>query len=203
VTDRALTSTQLDLRTVTAAEVPIRRTFSAADLRSGAGGDADDLRILGDVQFDGVLQKKDLRFRLKGRVQARLELTCGRCAEPFALPVDTEVDLTYVPQPSASTGSHTSAHAKAADAEIELSDEDLTTAYYRDHVLDFAEMLREQFYLALPMRPLCREDCKGLCPHCGTNLNTAPCACDVRWQDPRLAALQSLLENAGRPENKS
>jgi uncharacterized protein len=189
VTDRALTSTQLDLRTVTAAEIPIRRTFTPADLRSP---ETDDVRLLGDVTFDGVLQKKDHRFRLKGRVQATLEQTCGRCAEPFAWPVDAEIDLTYVPQPEHATPT---GHGTRADAEIELNEEDLTTAYYRDHVLDLGEMLREQFYLAMPMRPLCKEDCQGLCPHCGTNLNVATCNCDVRWQDPRLAGLQSLLRN--------
>ncbi len=187
------------MRTVNAAEVPIHRAFTPEELRLGV--DPDDLRILGDVRFDGVLQKKDQRFRLKGRVQATLELTCGRCAEPFQLPIDTEVDLTYVPQSAAQSSFHGGgAHAKGSDPEVELNDEDLTTAYYRDHVLDLAEMLREQFYLAMPMRPLCREDCKGLCPHCGTNLNTATCSCDVRWQDPRLSGLQSLL-NAGRPDD--
>jgi uncharacterized protein len=197
---------------VTAAEVPIRRTFAPEDLRSVPTSDnasdaatlsdteAEDLRIIGPVTFDGVLQKKDQRFRLKGRIKAALELACGRCAEMFQLPIDTEVDLTYVPQPSAQPQSH-AGHAKGTD-EIELQDEDLTTAYYRDHVLDLAEMLREQFYLAMPMRPLCREDCKGLCPHCGTNLNTATCDCDVRWQDPRLAGLQSLLRGAERAEDK-
>lgn len=194
MTDRALTSTQLDLRTVTAAEVPIHRALTAEDLRSSV--DPEDLHLHGDVRFDGVLQKKDQRFRLKGRVQATLELTCGRCAEPFQLPIDTEVDLTYVPQPSETVATT----RKGSEPEVELTDEDLTTAYYRDHVLDLAEMLREQFYLAMPMRPLCREDCKGLCPHCGTNLNTATCTCEVRWQDPRLAGLQSLL-NAGRTDD--
>jgi uncharacterized protein len=188
---------------VTAAEVPIRRTFTPEALRAAPDPDREDapedLRIIGGVTFDGVLQKKDQRFRLKGHVRATLALTCGRCAEPFELPVDTEIDLTYVPQPQAQPSGHVS--AKAVDPEIELSAEDLTTAYYRDHVLDFAEMLREQFYLALPMRPLCREDCKGLCPHCGTNLNIATCDCDVRWQDPRLAGLQSLLRSPGRSED--
>jgi uncharacterized protein len=184
VTDRALTSTQLDLRTVTASEIPIRRTFTPAELRAA---DTDDVKLLGDVRFDGVLQKKDHRFRLKGRMQATLELTCGRCAEPFPWPVDAEIDLTYIPQPTGTPDPR--------DPDVELSEEDLTTAYYRDHVLDLGEMLREQFYLAMPMRPLCRDDCKGLCPHCGTNLNVATCDCDVRWQDPRLAGLQSLLKD--------
>ena len=58
--------------------------------------------------------------------------------------------------------------------------------------------MREQFYLALPMKPLCREDCKGLCPQCGTNLNTGTCECRPEWEDPRLAALKALIQN-GRP----
>lgn len=182
---------------MTAAEVPLRRTFTPVELRSAP--EPDDLRIVGDVSFDGVLQKKDQRFRLKGRVRATMELSCGRCTEPFEQPIDTEVDLTYVPQPQTPAAGH--AHAKAVDPDLELTGEDLTTAYYRDHVLDLAEMLREQFYLAMPMRPLCQEDCKGLCPHCGTNLNTATCDCDVRWQDPRLAGLQSLLRSPGRSED--
>ena len=99
------------------------------------------------------------------------------------LPIDTQVDLTYVPHPS-----------QAAEDEVELSQDDLTTAFYRDQTLDLAEMVREQFYLALPMRPLCREECKGLCPQCGTNLNQGTCACDVRWEDPRLAGLRTLLK---------
>ena len=52
--------------------------------------------------------------------------------------------------------------------------------------------MREQFYLALPMKPLCRDACKGLCPHCGTNLNASSCDCAPAWQDPRLAALREL-----------
>ena len=52
--------------------------------------------------------------------------------------------------------------------------------------------MREQFYLALPMKPLCGDDCKGLCPVCGTNLNRGTCDCKRDWEDPRLAALKTL-----------
>jgi uncharacterized protein len=172
---------------VTTAEIPLRRTFVAADLVA----DGDEVRPVGETRFEGVLQKRDQRFRLKGRLQATLELSCARCAEPFAWPVEAEVDLTYLPQPSAT--------AKPADPDLELSDEDLSTAYYHDHLLDLGEMVREQFYLALPMQPLHSDACRGLCPHCGTNLNTGTCACEVRWQDPRLAPLQALLRS---PEDK-
>jgi uncharacterized protein len=199
VTDRSSSSTLLDLRQVTTPEVPVHRVFTAEQLapvaasgqngvangaaQADSGADAADYSVLGDVHFDGTIRKDEPRFMLVGRLQARLQVTCGRCLEPFTLPVDTQVDLTYVPHP-----------AQAADDEVELSQDDLTTAFYRDQTLDLAEMVREQFYLALPMRPLCREDCKGLCPQCGTNLNQGACACDVRWEDPRLDGLRTLLK---------
>lgn len=196
VTDRSSSSTLLDLRQVTTPEVPVHRVFTAEQLaqvaspgQNGAATTAEpepetaDYTVLGDVHFDGTIRKDEPRFMLGGRLQARLQVTCGRCLEPFMLPVDTQVDLTYVPHPE-----------QAADDEVELSQDDLTTAFYRDQTLDLAEMVREQFYLALPMRPLCREDCKGLCPRCGTNLNQGTCACDVRWEDPRLAGLRTLLK---------
>ena len=80
----------------------------------------------------------------------------------------------------------------SAEDEREVQDEDLDTSYYRDDQIDLNELLREQFYLALPMKPLCREDCAGLCPQCGTNLNTGTCQCTTEWEDPRLAPLKGL-----------
>jgi len=56
-------------------------------------------------------------------------------------------------------------------------------------------LMREQFYLALPMKPLCVEDCHGLCVQCGTNLNRGSCSCERDWVDPRLAALAKLKNN--------
>lgn len=200
MTDRSQTSTLLDLRTVTTPEIRVHRVFTAEQLapaaEPGVNGapsngaavvepeaDPTEYTVLGDVHFDGTVRKDDPRFILSGRLQARLQMACGKCLEPFTLPIDTQVDLTYVPHP-----------AVAAESEVELSQDDLTTAFYRDQTLDLGEMVREQFYLALPMRPLCREDCKGLCPQCGTNLNQGTCACDVRWEDPRLASLRTLLK---------
>ena len=83
----------------------------------------------------------------------------------------------------------------SADGEREVEEEDLETSYYRDDQIDLNELLREQFYLALPMKPLCREDCTGLCPQCGTNLNTGTCACAPQWEDPRLAPLRETDED--------
>ena len=121
-------------------------------------------------------------FGVAGQVTTRLELECSRCVEPFDVPVDASFDLRYVP--------HT---ANTGEGEREIGEDDLTTAFYREGMLDLIDLMREQFVLALPMKPMCREDCRGLCPHCGTNLNKAQCGCAPRWEDPRLAPLKSLL----------
>jgi uncharacterized protein len=122
-------------------------------------------------------------FSVTGEVKARLELTCSRCVEPFDVPVSAAFELRYVPQ-TENTG----------EGERELAEDDLITAYYREGMLDIGDLLREQFQLALPMKPLCRDDCKGLCPQCGANLNRTECGCAPAWEDPRLAPLKQLLK---------
>ena len=77
----------------------------------------------------------------------------------------------------------------------EISEDDLTTAFYAEDQIDLGQLVMEQFHLALPMKPLCSEACRGLCPQCGTNLNTGSCECDSRWEDPRLAALKALKDS--------
>jgi uncharacterized protein len=96
--------------------------------------------------------------------------------------VDAAFELRYLPQTQ-----------NAGEEEREIQEDDLTTAYHREGLLDVTDLLREQFQLALPMKPLCNEDCRGLCPGCGTNLNKATCDCSPKWEDPRLAPLKSLL----------
>jgi uncharacterized protein len=77
--------------------------------------------------------------------------------------------------------------------EHEVPAEDLGVAFYDGDAIDLGQLVREQFYLSLPMKPLCRQDCAGLCPECGTNLNVSRCECEHRWIDPRMAALEQLL----------
>ena len=121
-------------------------------------------------------------FSVTGTVRAVLEVECSRCLEPFEVPVESAFDLRYVPQ-----------EENAGEGEREIGDDDLTTAFYREGMLDLIDLMREQFVLALPMKPLCSEACRGLCAVCGTNLNKGQCDCAPRWEDPRLAALKSLL----------
>ena len=157
--------------------------FSRIFQPDDVGQEGDAYRIVAPVHLDFDLHKDKDKFRLVGTSRTELELLCSRCLEPFRMPVDSAFDLRYLP-----------AAEMSADDEREVQEEDLETSYYRDDQIDLNELLREQFYLALPMKPLCREDCKGLCAQCGTNLNTGTCACAAEWEDPRLAPLKGLIK---------
>jgi uncharacterized protein len=126
-----------------------------------------------DVQADG----SDVFVR--GRLVASAPQTCGRCLEPFPARVEVPVDVRLVPRPA------------AADS-IELGADDLDVDFYDNDQLDLGRVVATETTLALPMKPLCRPDCRGLCPVCGANRNVTACTCAPRPPDPRLAALRDL-----------
>lgn len=142
-----------------------------------------DYRVAAPVELSMDVEKAGGKaYRVTGRATTRLELTCSRCVEPFEVPFDARFELRYVPQADG-----------VAEGEHEIAEDDLTIAFYSEGTLDVLDLLREQFQLALPMKPLCAEACRGLCPECGVNLNRTACDCRPVWNDPRLAPLQGLL----------
>jgi len=145
--------------------------------------ESDACRILTPVNLAFEIHKDKDKFRLVGTVETDLELACGRCLDPFRLHVHAPFDVRYLPASTAST-----------ETEREVEDEDLGTSFYRNDQIDLSELMREQFYLVLPMKPLCREECRGLCSQCGTNLNTGTCDCAPDWEDSRLAGLKGLVK---------
>lgn len=114
-----------------------------------------------------------------GRLTATVPQTCGRCLESFPARVDARVDVRLLPRPA--TGDN-----------MELGADDLDVDFYTDDQVDLNRVVETETTLALPMKPLCREDCRGLCPVCGGNRNLDPCACSERASDPRLAPLRDL-----------
>ena len=158
------------------------RTFQPAQFDPSVVQD-QEYAVVAPVHLVMDVHKDRDAYRVTGRVETRLQLECGRCLEPFEVPVDSAFELRYVP-----------ATANTGEEDAEVAEDDLTTAYYKDETLDLGELMHEQFVLALPMKPLCSETCKGLCPECGTNLNKRTCECKPAWKDPRLAALQGLLD---------
>jgi uncharacterized protein len=169
----------LDLNKLHGPRQHVERTLQPSAL----GPDDPDYRIADPVELVMDVAKVGAdAFEVTGRVKSRLELACSRCLEPFEIPVDASFELRYVPQSE-----------NAGEDEREIEEDDLTTAFYKDGVLDIGELVREQFQLVLPMKPLCSDACRGLCPQCGTNLNRTECGCAPAWEDPRLAPLKSLL----------
>jgi uncharacterized protein len=116
---------------------------------------------------------------VRGRVVVDVPQTCGRCAEVVPLRVETTVDARLIPRP-------------VEGDSVELGVDDLDLDFYHNDQLDLTRIVETETSLALPMKPLCRSDCRGLCPVCGVNRNTVPCACASRPPDPRLAVLRDL-----------
>lgn len=146
--------------------------------------EGEEFRLTEPVAFTAEVRKDARKVRLVGRVRTSLECPCSRCLDPFTIAVDAPFDLLFLPDGD-----------DRADDDRELRDDDIGVSYYKDDVIDLGEVMREQFYLALPMKPLCREDCRGLCPACGVNRNRETCACKTDWVDPRMESLRKLLKD--------
>jgi len=120
-------------------------------------------------------------IRIKGRLVTSLELSCARCLEPVTQDVKREFDLLYRPL-----------GADAGRDEMSVTDAEAEISYYEGEGILLDDVVREQVLLAAPLKITCREDCKGLCPHCGTNLNQEQCSCAAVPEEPRWAALKEI-----------
>jgi len=120
-------------------------------------------------------------IRLRGRLQAGIELQCARCLEPVPQEVAREFELLYRPL-----------GADAGRDELSVTDAEAEIGYYQGDGILLEDVLSEQVLLALPLKITCREDCKGLCPQCGQNLNQEQCSCAVPADDVRWAALKEI-----------
>ncbi len=120
-------------------------------------------------------------IRIQGRLATSLELSCARCLEPVMQDVEREFDLLYRPQ-----------GADAGRDEMSVTDAEAEISYYEGEGILLDDVVREQVLLAAPLKATCREDCKGLCPQCGTNLNQERCSCAVAQEEPRWAALKEI-----------
>jgi uncharacterized protein len=117
---------------------------------------------------------------VSGTLDAATTAACSRCAEEFDFPSHRRFRYVLAPQ------------AAGDVKDFALKANDLEFSFYQGDEIDLAPLIREQVLLALAGRPLCREECRGLCPQCGANLNEYDCGCVVGGLDPRLAVLRSL-----------
>lgn len=135
------------------------------------------------VRADLHLARSGHDFVITGSFAGDVELVCGRCLERFRFCAEDRFDL-YCPRP---------ADGRDAADDGELADDDLDVTYVEEGKLDTDQLLRESVLLSLPVQPLCHDDCRGLCPHCGANQNQESCSCTQAGEDPRLRVLKTLL----------
>jgi uncharacterized protein len=151
-----------------------------ATLASGSG----DYEFIEPLQVHVTYSRAQLDLFFDGEVRGCARGTCGRCLESFPLEIAQEFSLVLTP-------------ATPLTGEIELGPGDLTQSFYEGTEIDLTPLMYEQIMLALPTRPLCGEECRGLCPQCGTNRNIDQCACVVEAGDSRWSALRNLKIDRG------
>lgn len=135
----------------------------------------------GPLNTEMVVTLEDIRVRITGGLSVHLDVSCCRCLRKFSRNVEKRFRVEYWPDPEVEEGE-----------EIALTYEDLDVGFYRNDEIDLSGVVAEQVMLELPMKPVCREDCKGLCDQCGANLNEGSCGCDRSRIDPRFSVLVEL-----------
>jgi len=144
---------------------------------------SDSLSLLSPVSVALRVDKFGTEVLAKGEVRTRVELQCGRCLKNFQRDLDVAVNVVYHP-----------AEELRGDERHEIKDDELDMGFYEGDELDVSELVIEQILLNVPMKPLCSEACKGICPKCGADLNVKACNCELRVADPRLGVLKKLLD---------
>jgi uncharacterized protein len=139
------------------------------------------VQIIEPATVSGKVRLAGHELFVNGHIETRAQVECDRCLKPVELPVSADFALEYI------TGAEYESSAVA-----ELTEDELSVAVFDGEAIDVDEVVKEQVLLAVPTRMLCREDCKGICPECGTDLNTGECACKKDDIDPRWAALKNL-----------
>lgn len=136
----------------------------------------------GPVRAHFDIERLGSEIRVSGTVRAAVRLECSRCLAPFTLPLEGQVDVTFVPPSAVAEGEH----------QHELSAAELDVQPLVQGGADLRALIAEQIHLALPLKPLCREACGGICPHCGREAAAGPCGCAPPAGDPRWEALKKF-----------
>jgi uncharacterized protein len=143
----------------------------------------EDVVSVGEVEIRGRVERAGRGYLLEAQVEGRASLRCVRCLGEFAFPFREQMQLHLLPTA-----------AQPREDETRLVRDDLEVRFYEEPRLDLVEVAAEQFALAVPMKPLCGETCRGICPRCGANLNEGACACPPE-RDERFAPLLDWRPN--------
>ena len=177
----------LDVHELERRHIEFEATFDPGDLSL-----PDNWRLADTLRAEGaaeLLGRNDSRtIRISGRIEGKLENSCARCLEPIETEVSGKLDLFFHPMAEI-----------ARSEEHAISSDDADVGFYEEPGLPLADVVREQLSLWLPMRELCREDCRGLCPRCGVNRNRERCDCKEELNDSRWDALRQMKLGGRKP----
>lgn len=153
----------------------------------------DEIADLGTVSITANAQKGDLpgEYVVDGSVRFTGDLTCARCVEPYSFASSSAFHLRFEPRPIPQT----------EDEEIEIPPDALDVEFYNERAIPLRDLAIEQIQLTIPMKPLCNDDCLGLCPHCGINRNREACGCEESMVDDRWGALLEIRQAIKKRES--
>lgn len=151
--------------------------------------DPFSLKLLRPVNVVLNLNRRPDHIRITGKLTGLLEVNCHRCLRPFQLPLDESVDIFLVAN-----------DRMPSEEQKELEPDELLYEFFDGEVIEVDRLVAEQIFLALPVKVLCSEDCKGICPGCGANLNEEACRCSTADRRSPFAKLR--LVKTGMPESR-
>lgn len=144
----------------------------------------NDLKVIGPIDGYARMRRVNQGLLIDGWVDLTAELECARCLKHFEQPMHVTFEERFYPTVDVVTGTP-----------LPPIDEDDVFPIDEHHQVDLTEAIRQAVLLAIPMVPLCKEDCAGLCSQCGHDLNLGPCNCQEPEADTRLSVLKQLLQN--------
>jgi uncharacterized protein len=144
-----------------------------------------DIVFSSAIGYELTVRKAGDGIWVSGPVHADLSLTCDRCLEQFAFSVTSRLDIELLPKPP---------HAPGA-AEVELKTEEMNVYYFEGDEIDLDPYVFEEVMLNMPIKTLCSESCRGMCPGCGVNLNVEACRCEKKESTVLGDKLKSFLKD--------
>ena len=170
----------LDVKDLAVRKVHIRKSYAPGSIDYGL----NEVKQSEPLEVNATAELLEGQIRVTGELQTKIEMVCARCLEPVIEEVHRDFDLFYQPLLKGTPND-----------EERLKDDDTEIGFFEGEGLFLADVLKEQVLLSLPMKVICQSDCRGLCPHCGANLNQEQCRCERHTSDPRLAPLARLKQD--------
>ena len=170
----------LDVKELAVRKIRIRKSYAPGTLDFHTG----EFQQVEPLEVRATAELVEGQIRISGSLHTRLELACARCLDTVVEEVSRDFDLYYRPMSTI-----------AKEEEVRLRQDDTEIGFFEGEGLFLTDVLAEQVILSLPMKVICRSDCRGLCPHCGTNLNSEECRCETHAADPRMAPLARLKQD--------